>query len=105
MRVLVTLEDDYRAYREMIATVLGVLRPGAEVETTPIETLKEELERFAPQVVICGGHEDVEPDCRPAWIELSLDPTQPTKISVGGRYLERINPGVEALVETIDELE
>ena len=72
---------------------------------TTLEALEEELERFEPQVVICGGHEDVEANSRPAWIELSLDPTQPTKISVGARYLERINPGVEALVEVIDELE
>jgi hypothetical protein len=57
-------------------------------------------------VVICNGHEDVESSDRLAWIELSLDPTQPTnKISIGGYYLERINPGVEALLEIIDELE
>ncbi len=96
------LEDDYRAYRETIAAVLRILRPGAEVESTTIEALEEELERFDPQVVICGAHEDVEPDGRPAWIELSLDPTQPTKISVGGRYLERTSPSVEELLDVID---
>ena len=90
----------------MIAAVLRVLRPGAEVESTAIEALEEELERFDPQVVICGGHEDVEADDgRPAWIELSLDPTQPTKISVGGRYLERINPSVSELLEIVGEFE
>jgi hypothetical protein len=35
IRVLVALEDDYRAYRETIAAVLRVLRPGAEVRSTP----------------------------------------------------------------------
>ena len=105
IRILVALEDDYRAYREVIAASIRILRPHAEVETAALEALEGELERFDPQVVICGGHEDVEVDSRPAWIELSLDPTQPTKISVGARYLERINPGVEALVEVIDELE
>jgi hypothetical protein len=105
IRVLVALEDDYRVYRETIAAVLRVLRPGAEVESTAIEALEEELERFVPQVVICGGHhEGVEPDGRAAWIELSLDPTRPTMISVGSCSLELTNPGVEELLEVIDEL-
>ena len=99
------LEDDYRVYRETIAAVLRVLRPGAEVESTAIEALEEELERFDPQVVICNGHKkEVESGSRLAWIELSLDPTVPTKISFGSRSLERTNPGVKELLEVIDEL-
>ncbi len=106
IRVLVALEDDYRVYRETIAAVLRVLRPAAEVESTAIEALEEELERFDPQVVICcGGHEGVEPpDGRAAWIELSLDPTRPTVVSVGSCSLELTNPRVEELLEVIDEL-
>jgi F420-dependent methylenetetrahydromethanopterin dehydrogenase len=104
IHILVALEDDYRAYRETIAAVLRVLRPHAEVKSTTLEALEDELERFDPQVVICGGHEGAEPDGRPAWIELSLDPTQPTKISVGGRYLERTDPSVEELLDVIDEV-
>ncbi|MDQ5830554.1 MAG: hypothetical protein M3324_12015 [Actinomycetota bacterium] len=99
------MEDNYRAYREMISAALRILRPGTEVESTTLEALKEELERFDPQVVICEGHEDEEPDDRPAaWIELSFDPTLPTKISVGGRHLERTNPTMEELLEVIDGL-
>ena len=45
----------------------------------------------------------MESDGTPAWIELSLDPTQPTKIRVGERYLERTNPTLSELVEIIDE--
>ena len=107
IRVLVALEDDYRVYRETIAAVLRVvLRPHAEVKSTTLEALEEdELERFDPQVVICGGHhEGVEPDGRAAWIELSLDPTRPTMISVGSCSLELTNPKVEELLEIIDEL-
>ena len=99
------LEDDYRAYREMIAAGIRILRPHAEVETAALEALEVELDRFDPQLVICSGHKQVGSGGEPAWIELSLDPTQPTKISVGGHYLERINPGVAALVEVIDEFE
>ena len=98
------IEDDYRAYRETIAAGLLILRPHAEVKNASLERLEEELERFDPQVVICGGHESVEPDGRSAWIELSLDPTRPTMISVGSCSLELTNPGVEELLEVIDEL-
>ncbi len=104
IRALVAFEDDYRAYRETIAAVLRVLRPHSEVQTIPIEALQEELERFDPQMVICNGHEDVEGGGRHAWIELSLDPTAPTKISIGGRHLELTNPTVEELLEIIDEV-
>jgi hypothetical protein len=100
----VATEDDYRAYRETIAAVLRVLRPHSEVESTTNEALEAELERFDPQVVICSGHKEVESGSRVAWIELSLDPTVPTKISVGGRHLERTNPTVEELLEVIDEV-
>jgi hypothetical protein len=105
IRILVALEDDYRAYREVIAAGIRILRAHAEVETANLEALEEELERFDPQLVICSGHKQVESGGKPAWIELSLDPTQPTKISIGGRYLERSNPTVETLLEVIDELE
>jgi hypothetical protein len=55
-------------------------------------------------VVICSGHEEVELCSRLAWIELSVDPTMSTKISVGGRHFERTNPTVEELLEVIDEV-
>ena len=104
IRVLVALEDDYRAYREMIATTLRFLRPEAKVESAALERLEEDLGRFDPQVVICNGHKDLEPDGSRAWIELSMNPTLPAKISVGGRYFELTNPSVEALLEVIDEV-
>jgi hypothetical protein len=75
------------------------------VRCASFETLEEELERFDPQVIICSGHKDLESNSSRAWIELSLDPTQPTKISVGGRYLERINPSVSELLEIVGEFE
>jgi hypothetical protein len=104
IRVLVALEDNYRTYRETIAISLRILRPDIKVETSALEALEEELERFDPQVVICSGREEVESDGTPAWIELSLEPTQPTKIRVGERYLERTNPTLSELAEIIDEL-
>jgi hypothetical protein len=101
----VAIEDDYRAYRETIAAGLLILRPHAEVKNASLERLEEELERFDPQVVICSDQKDPESYGSRIWIELSLDPTQPTKISAGGRNLERTNPSLGELLEIIGEFE
>jgi hypothetical protein len=105
MRILVTLEKDYRAYQDMLAAAIRVLRPHAEVETASLEELGERIERFDPELVICGGHEAVDSDGRLAWVELSMDPLQPTRIRVGERYSERTNPTLEVLLAVIDEVE
>jgi hypothetical protein len=101
---LVAFEESYRTYRETIAAALRVLRPETEVKSTTLEELEGELERFDPQVVICSGHKEVESGTRLIWIELSVDPLMPTKISVGGRHFEQTNPTVEELLEIIDEV-
>jgi hypothetical protein len=54
--------------------------------------------------VICSGRKAVDKGGRLAWIELSLDPTSPTKISVGQRRWERTNSTLEDLLEVIDEV-
>jgi hypothetical protein len=63
------------------------------------------MQRFKPDVVICSGHEAEEPEGKPAWVEFSLDPLQPSKICVGGRYSERSNPTITVLLAVIDEVE
>jgi hypothetical protein len=100
----VAFEDDYQVYREMIAAVFRALRPGFEVKSINLEALERELARIDPEVVICTGHKEVESSTRLAWIELSVDPLMPTKISVRGRHFERTNPTVEELLEVIDEV-
>jgi hypothetical protein len=105
LRVLVAFEDDYRAYREVIAAGIGVLRPRAEVRTANPDALEEELERFKPQVVICGRPESASPSDVPAWIELSLDPLRPGRIRVGDRRWESTNPTLDVLLGVIDEVE
>ena len=104
IRVLVAFEDDYHVYRDTIGAVLRILRPETDVKSTTLEELEGELERFDPEVVICSGHKEVESCTRLAWIELSVDPTMSSKISVGGRHFERTNPTVEELLEVIDEV-
>jgi hypothetical protein len=104
-RVLIALEDEYRIYREMIAAAIAVLRPQSEVETTGLDELGERMKRFDPQVVVCSHPNTVEPGGRLAWVELSLDPTRPTKVCVGGRYSEFSSPTLEALLGVIEQTE
>jgi hypothetical protein len=106
MRVLLAFEDDYRAYRGVIAAAIQILRPQAEVvETAGLEALREEIERFDPQLVICSRPNTVDPGGRPAWVELPMDPLRPTRVCVGGRYSERTTPTLDMLLGVINEVE
>jgi hypothetical protein len=108
MRIMVALEDEYRIFREMIATAISILRPHVEVETAGLDALEEQIARFDPQAVICSRPNTIiDPGGRPTRIELSLllNPVQPSKVCIGGRYVERSNPMLETLLEVIDEAE
>lgn len=105
IRILVALEDDYRAYREVIAVSIRALRPHTEVTSTGLEQLEEELARLEPDVVISSLASRAGFGGRLAWVELSLDPARPSMVCVGGRYSEQINPGLEALLGVVDEAE
>ncbi len=104
-RILVAFEDEYLAYREVIAAAIRVLRPGAQVHSANLDALAQAVERLDPHVVICSWPNTVDPGRRPAWVVLPTDPIQPARICVGGRYSERANPTVEVLLEIIDEVE
>jgi hypothetical protein len=101
----VALEDDYRAYREAIASAIRILRPGAEVATSGLDSLEEELASLDPHLVICSVPVSAVPSPTLAWVELSLDPIRPTLVCIGGRYFERKNPALDAILWVIDETE
>ena len=86
---------------------MKTLRPGTEVAAIGLERLEGELARLDPEVVVCSrpGGGTMETEDRLAWVELSLDPTRPTKISVGGRQSESTNPTLEELLAVMDEAE
>jgi len=100
---LIAFEPEYRAYQGVIAAAIRVLRPHIEVETTDLDALEEEIQRLDPQLVICSRSNAADLSDRLAWVELSMDPMQPTRVSIGGRYSERTNPTLEGLLEVIDE--
>jgi hypothetical protein len=46
-----------RAYRDAIGRVVGDLRPSLDVRVVQPEELGGEVERLAPQLVLCSGPE------------------------------------------------
>ena len=104
-RVLVAYEDGYRAYREVIAAGVRLLRPHTEVRTAGPAELGAELERFGPHVVVCGvpGHPD--PGHAPAWVELPPEVGRPARVRVGDRRREAPGLTMEGLRGVVDEAE
>ena len=106
MRLLITAEDEHRAHRELLGTVIKKVRPRLEVVVSRFGELERELERLEPHVVICGRFCPAEPDGDTlAWVALSLDPNQPTKVRVGENRWAIHNPSLEDLLSVIDEAE
>ena len=107
VRVLVAFEDDYRAYREVIAAGIAVLRPNTEVATTRPQELAHEMARFDPQLVVSTQpQEATSPSPAPvAWVKVPTDPTQPTEVLVGERRWTSSGLTLDALLAVIDEVE
>jgi hypothetical protein len=103
IRVLVALEDEYRAYREVIAAGIQVFRPHLEVASTGLDALEEEVARLDPHLVICSLPAGAGCSGRLAWVELSLDPSRPSVVCVDGRYSKLHNPTLDALVGIVDD--
>jgi hypothetical protein len=98
------MEDEYRAYREVIAAGIRVLRPNTEVTTAGLDTLQEEVERLEPQLVVCSRPEPVYSQGEYVWVELPVDPTQPMKISHCGRTSKSSDLTLEGLLAVIDDV-
>jgi hypothetical protein len=105
VRVLVAIEDDYRAYREVIAASLRVLRPQVEAAVTAPEALGKRIRQFDPDMVICSYLGAAEAHPGPAWVELPIDPMRPARVRLSGRYSELPNPTMETLLAVVDHVE
>ena len=99
------IEDGYRAYRGVLAVGIEALRPSVKVATVPLSALDEEIGRLDPQVVVCSRPGAAGLGDGRAWVELSLDPTRPSKVRIGGSCSELKNPMLESLLEVVDEVE
>jgi hypothetical protein len=55
--------------------------------------------------VVCSRPNTVDPNGRPAWFELPLDPERLAEICIDGQRSETANPTLEELLRVIDETE
>lgn len=90
IHVLVAFEDQYRAYREAISAVIGVLRPQVEVTNTGLEDLEGELADLEPRVVICSRDKPANLPPWVTWVYVSLD-VGPTSQATLATLLETID--------------
>jgi hypothetical protein len=107
MRILVAFEDDYRAYASALTTAISAARPRLNVATVGLGALQTEVERLDPHLVICSLPNPAPPEQegRLSWVELSVDPHQPSKFCVSGRRWESLNPSLEELLGVVEETE
>ena len=104
-RVLVAFDDEHRAYREVIAAGIRILRPREDVAVSTPAGLEGEIARFDPQVVICVAPSPADTGDRPAWVELDLLPRRAAKVRVGSRRRELADPTLEDVLRIVDEAE
>ena len=104
--MLVALENSYRTYRDVIAAAIKISRPDVEVESVELATLEEKVRTFNPHVVICSLPATADLGDVPGLVELSLDLSHPTVVTIKGRHVEQSHHmRLEHLLKVLDEVE
>ena len=104
MRALIVYEDSHRAYGEAMVGAVRASRPGLEeVALAHLRDLEAALERFDPHLVVSSRPNTFEAGGRAAWVLLSDDPDEPSEVCIDGRHRRLENPGLEQILEIIDE--
>jgi hypothetical protein len=83
-KLLVVMANEPRSYREAIAAALQTLKPNVEVVVVEPEALDLEIERLAPQLVICSGVTHAVETGSLAWVELYPEHDALARVSIGG---------------------
>ena len=106
MRVLIVYEDSHRSYGEAMVGAVRASRPGLEeVALAHLRELEAELERFDPHLVVSSRPNTFQTGGRAAWVLLSDEPDEPSEVCINGRHRRLENPGLEEMLEIIDETE
>jgi hypothetical protein len=101
----VAYAEEYRAYREVIAAGIRLLRSHTEVRTAAPTDLGAELERFSPQVVVCGVPGRADPGDVLAWVEQPAEVGRPTRGRVGDHRRESPGLSLSGLLAVVDAAE
>ena len=63
------------------------------------------VEKCNPDIVIGSGFDEEDMRDVHAWVGLSLDPAESTRVSVCGDYSEIVNPTLDKLLVIIEKVE
>jgi hypothetical protein len=80
MRILISYEESYRTYGDMLEKAIGGLRPEADVASCRLAEIGEQVESFDAHLVVSSGKNSVDPGGRAAWYRLSPEPDEPSAI-------------------------
>jgi hypothetical protein len=75
-----------------------------KVSLVPPEEFEQELARPGPELVVCSRPEPVGFSGALAWVEFLVDADRPTKVRVGGRRREVIDPSFIELLAVVDDV-
>ncbi len=104
IKIIIAFEQEFRAYQGTLAAAVRILRPDTDVVTAKPEKISGVAKRFGPDLVIGSRCKNEDMEGVPAWIELSLNPAQMTKVNVDGEYSEVANPTLDKLLAIIEEV-
>jgi hypothetical protein len=102
MRVLLAFEERHGTHMDAVRRAIRGYRPRAEVVVTLPGALEGEIERLEPHIIVCESPipETPVPKWR-AYIELSIEPAQPSRFRVGQQRWESLNPGLAELMAVV----
>lgn len=84
---------------------LRSLRPDVEVVIAGPEELDGELERLRPDLVVCNAATPLLRDSESSWVEVLVFDGLGANVCVGGEYSTLEDPGMDDVVNIIDETE
>jgi hypothetical protein len=67
--------------------------------------LRTEAAHFDPHLVITSQPSSTNHNGRLSWIQLSVNPNQPSLMYVDGKQWESLNPSLEKLLSVVEETE
>lgn len=100
VRILVANEP--RAYREVFASTLQILRPEAEIVEAKPEHLDREVKRFQPDLVLCSNVSPLVQNTVRNWILLYPENEPSIMIFTSGELSTVGNVDLEDLISLVD---
>lgn len=101
MRVVVANEP--RSYRESISAAFEALRPQVQVSTVDPEDLDQEVERLAPQLVVCSRLTSAVEHDAPIWVLLYPNGASHAVVYQNGVRTHHPVMDLDTLLSVLDE--